>query len=193
MDDRASVHQVVTDGALVARCRSELPYDHTAFEILVRRYEPMVFTSCRHYLWSLADAEEVTQDVFLRVFHGLPRFRGDATFRTWLFRIVRNECASRMRSLKRSEARHAAYVAEHRIADTVAADPEIPPAGEWTGRVGGVLDRLSETDRAALVFRHVTGLSLEELASALDLKLSAAKMRLYRAEERFKALYRSEP
>ncbi len=191
MNDRNHQPQQAMDDALIARCRSELPYNHTAFEILVRRYEPLVFASCRHYFWNSADAQEVTQDIFLRVFHGLSRFRGEARFRTWLFRIVRNECATRMRSLKRRETRHAEYVAELDAAKSPAPDAAIPPPDQWTGRVGEVLDQLSPTDREVLVFRHIAGLSLDEVASALDIKLSAAKMRLYRAEERFRTLYQS--
>ncbi len=194
MNGRDQTAADVTDDGLILRCRDELPYNHSAFEILVRRYEPVVFSSCRHYLRSEPDAQEVTQDVFLKVFHGLSRFRGDARFKTWLFRIVRNECVSRLRSLRRKEARHADYVAEHTALAAPASQPDrpVPPPDQWTGRVGQVLEQLSETDREILVFRHVTELTLEELASALDIKLSAAKMRLYRAEERFRALYQSD-
>jgi RNA polymerase sigma-70 factor (ECF subfamily) len=179
----------LTDDDLVDRCRIELPYNHFTFEVLVRRYEPLVFATCRQYLVNPADAEEVAQDVFLRVFHGLARFRSDASFRTWLFRIVRNECVSRLRTLERTETRHAAYAQQREPAEPLSAQADFPPAGEWTGRVGEVLRQLSDQDRQVLVFRHLTGLSFDELAGALELKLSAAKMRLYRAEERFRTLY----
>ncbi len=177
-----------SDDQLVARARRELPYNTRAFEILARRYEPKVFEACVRYLGSDQDAQEVSQDVFMRVFHGLRRFEGRSTFRTWLYRIVRNECATRYRKRKlRRERMDAVRV---RLS---AEEPRSVPALEielgWTGPVGTALERLSEQDREVLILRHVGELALQEIADTLDVGLSATKMRLYRAEERFRIEY----
>ena len=89
-----------TDDELVARCQEELPYRTDAFEQLLQRYEPVVFNTCRRYLRSIEDAEEASQDALLRVFHALHKFRREASFKSWLFRIVSNVCATHYARLK---------------------------------------------------------------------------------------------
>ncbi len=85
------------DLALVEACKKELPYTITAYEVLVRKYEPTVLNTCRYLLGDLEDSEEVSQDVFIRVFNHLKKFDQKSTFRTWLYRIVRNCCYTRMK------------------------------------------------------------------------------------------------
>ncbi len=178
----------LSDDELVARAKSELPYNARAFEIIVRRYEPKVLEACVRYLGSDQDAEEVSQDVFLRVFHGLKRFEGRATFRTWLYRIVRNECATRYRKRKRTAERQD-VVRHHLLTESPRSTPAPRIDEGWTGPVGVVLKRLSEQDREILILRHIGALEFQEIAEALEIGLSATKMRLYRAEERFQAAY----
>jgi RNA polymerase sigma-70 factor (ECF subfamily) len=88
--DAALAWQYMDDTQFVRMCQAELPYVTDVFEALVHRYESLVFHSCRHALGNPADAEEAIQDIFVRIFHALPRFEGRASFRTWLFRIVHN-------------------------------------------------------------------------------------------------------
>jgi RNA polymerase sigma-70 factor (ECF subfamily) len=176
-----------SDELLVSRCRDEAPYGTEAFEQLVRRYEPMVFRSCHHYLGRREDAEEAAQEVLLRVFHGVAGFAGRASLRTWVFRVAMNVCATRRERLMRERERseQLAFDAEQ------AHDPRVTrEAGEpLEGPVGAALALLSEDDRRTLVLRHVAELSFEELAEVLEVGLSAAKMRLYRSEERFRATW----
>ena len=180
----------LTDQQLVEQCQRELPYVTTAFETLLLRYEVLVFRTCRRYLHSEQEAEEACQDVFLRAFHGLPRFQKQAAFRTWLFRIVANVCATRYKRLKVQRAARAEYLdaAFHQAA---AAEKAHQPAPEDFHEIGGLvgegLDLLSPNDRQVLILRHISELSFEELAETLETGLSAAKMRLYRAEQRLKA------
>lgn len=178
----------ISDEQLVAQAQVELPYNTRSFEALARRHEPRVFEACVRYLGNELDAEEVSQDVFMRVFHGLPQFEGRASFRTWLFRITRNECASRYRKRKRAEERRAA-IHLHALAER---DTTVPPSETergWTGPVGEAVAQLSEEDREVLILRHIGELSFQEVAESLEIRLSAAKMRLYRAEERFRTAY----
>jgi len=178
-----------TDQQLVAQCKQHLPYDTTAFELLLRRYEPVVFRTCQRYLRNDQDAEEACQDAFLRVFHSLPNFAERSAFRTWLFRIVSNACSTVWAKRKRRREQSAAYAVAMRY--EVAADYE-PQAGDFnevTGVVGDGLDALSVEDRQILILRHVSELSFEEIAGTLDVGLSAAKMRLYRAEQRLRIAY----
>ncbi len=176
-----------TDKELVERCQRELPYRTDAFEHLLRRYEPLVLNTCRRYLRSAEDAEEASQDALLRVFHALPKFRQEASFKSWLYRIVTNVCATRYARLKSARERtpQNSGVDLEEVADEPRQDYL-----EISGVLGDALDTLSVEDRHVLVLRHVVALTFEELAAALDVKLSTAKMRLYRAEERLAAAYR---
>ncbi len=180
----------VSDVALVQRCRLELPYVTLAFEQLVRRYQPIVLRTCQSYLTSREDAEEVCQDSFLKVFHGLPSFRSESSFRTWLFRLVVNTCTDRYRQQSKERSKRIEYRAEEM--EPVASD--MRPSGEEFGRldgaVGQTLDQLSADDRQILILRHVADLSIRELSEAIELGESATKMRLYRAEERLRNVFR---
>lgn len=176
-----------SDEELVSRCRAEAPYGTAAFEVIVRRYEPQVFHSCLHYLGRREDAEEASQEVLLRVFHGIAGFAGRASFKTWVFRIASNVCASRWERLARERERRERLLADapHEV-DEATADEPAAEGEPLEGPVGTVLGGLAEDDRRTLVLRHVAGLSFEELAEVLGVGLSAAKMRLYRSEERFR-------
>ena len=191
--DPSTQRRDASDSDLVRRCRAELPYNTVAFEALVSRYETRVFRTCRHYLGSDPDAEEVTQDIFLRVFRGLHSFAEKASFGTWLFRIVHNECATRYGKIKRRAEGREEYL-RHRMSEPPLAQPEPPRATELGDRVQEALSALPEDDRQVLVLRYVSDLSLKDMARALGIKLSAAKMRLYRAQQRFRERYEeSEP
>ena len=173
-----------SDEALVTRCRVEAPYAASAFEQLVRRYEPIVYRSCQKYLKDPSDAEEATQDVFLRVFFNIAKFEGRSSFKTWLFRIVVNTCASRYRLRRRLEERHADYVRD--IEPLSEQEPSLHRLDLDDGPLSEALDRLSLRDREMLILRHVAELSFQEISVALRLGLSASKMRLYRAETRLR-------
>jgi RNA polymerase sigma-70 factor (ECF subfamily) len=182
------------DAELVVRCQSELPYVTESFEMLVRRYEPLVYHACRHYLGRIEEAEEAAQDVLLRVFHGLKRFELRASLRTWIFRIAMNVCATRFKKL-RSERERFERVArdrgEGKVSETAPSAPaQGAGAEDMGGPVGAALSRLSEEDRKVLVLRHSLELSLKELAELLELKISTAQMRLYRAQDRFKEVWK---
>ena len=176
---------VESDDVLVASCKAELPYVTTAFEKLVRRYEPVVFRTCIRYLKSETDAEEATQDVFLRLFFNIDRFGGRASFRTWLFRIVTNICASKYRSIRRVKEQQQAYFEHLDLSGQEVKSLDNLELAD--GPVMSALDTLSAKDREILILRHVSELSFLEISELLELKLSASKMRLYRAEQRLKA------
>ena len=176
----------VTDDELIKRCQQELPYRTDSFEQILRRYETLVFNACVRYLHNPEEAEEASQDVFLRVFHALPKFRFEASFKSWLYRIVTNVCATKY---KRSKSQQTKFPTERDvILEEVAAEAEVGllPIG---GILADALDLMTVEDRHILYLRHIAELSFEDLAASLELKLSAAKMRLYRAEKRLNDAY----
>jgi RNA polymerase sigma-70 factor (ECF subfamily) len=188
--------ETVRDAGLVELCQIQLPYSTEAFEVLVRRHEPQVFRTCWRYLGDAQEAEEASQDAFVRVFRGLARFEWRSSFRTWLFRIVHNVCVTRRRRRATHVAREAAYLEHTRgeIELEGSFESGTAHAGEdfAPGAVREAVERLSEADRQVLVLRFVSDLQLEEIAEVLELALSATKMRLYRAMERFQRAYRRD-
>ena len=177
----------LTDDELVARCKTELPYNVTAYRELLRRHEPLVYRSCLKMLGSVQDAEEACQDAFLQVFHKIGQFEGRSAFKTWLYRIVYNRCIeSRRRDARRSK-NHAKLVEEITQDEIAREDPAMKNAR--TGKVHEVIAKMSGEDCRLVAVRYVSGLSLQEIADVLEIGLSATKMRLYRAQEKFKEIY----
>ncbi len=187
MTDKVDANQ-----ALVDQCRRELPYVTTAFEQLVNLFQADVVRFCQRYLRNHADAEEVSQDVFIRVFHHLKNFEGRSSLRTWLLTIAHNQCYAF--SQKEKKHRHSSY-SQSQAADfdaSHAVNDQSAETEETGQRLNAALAELSADDRGILLLRHVTGLSLQEISEALDLNLSATKMRHKRALERCMAIYRDE-
>lgn len=179
------------DDALIERCRAEIPHQTVAFHELVRRYEGMVYHTCLRMLGSVEEAEETCQDAFLRVFQKLHQFEGRSSFKTWLFRVVYNFCMTRRRKLairrERGTEIHAEIVRESETQDEEAEANET----ELSETVHRAIDRLKPDDKEIIQLRFISDLSLEEIAEILGLGLSATKMRLYRAMDRFKNAYQN--
>lgn len=165
------------DRELVVRVQAELPYVATGFAMLMRAYQARVLRTCRRLLGNPTDAEDVYQEICIRVFHGLARFEFQSTFSTWLFRITHNECMSWLRRNKRERA---SLPLSEAVEPIVEDGPDFDSARE----LERVLSRLSFADREVLTLRFVSDLPLQVIADILGIKLSAAKMRLSRAVER---------
>jgi len=134
------------------------------------------------------DAKDVVQDAYLRAYRGLKRFRGEASFTTWLYRITAN-CASTQLT-KRTRHRHDPLDAE--LYDIGDPRPDIDPqaraeASALRGRVMAALETLPPRLRAVVVLRDVYDLPHEAIASELGISEAAAKVRLHRARVRLKA------
>jgi len=183
------------DEELVARCQAELPDCLDAYQELVRRYEGLVFSTCMKMLGNIQEAEEVSQDAFLRVFHKLHQFEGRSAFKTWLFRIVYNFCLGRRKTLATRRERMET-VGEEITAEVEAIGAHAAAAGLVFDATHGPGEMVREAlagmraeEQQIIVLRFISDLSLEQMAEVLDIGLSATKMRLYRAMEHFKEIY----
>lgn len=128
------------------------------------------------------DAEEAVQDAFVRVHDNFPRFREDAPFDPWLFRILANRC----RTLLARAKRHRSLIeyGEVPLALATAAapvDPEADAGADWAEEVRMVLETLPAEQREAFLLRHVEDLSYEDIAVITGAGLSALRMRVKRA------------
>lgn len=166
------------DIELVERARAG---DVDAFAELVRRYEQRVRGVLFRLLDDDRDVEEATQDAFVQAWRNLDRYRGDAAFFTWLYRIATNEAYMRLRR-KRPVTTDLEELSETLGSDAPATDPSVvAEESDFREFLSAQLRRLPFEYRAPLVLRDVVGLSNEEVARVLDVSLPAAKSRIHRA------------
>ncbi|MHB8665838.1 MAG: RNA polymerase sigma factor [Acidimicrobiales bacterium] len=171
--------------ALVAAAQAG---DRQAFDEVVRATYSDTYALALRLTANEEDAKDVVQEAYLRAWKGLKRFRGDASFTTWLYRITAN-CASTQLS-KRSRHRHETLDAE--IADVGDSRPDNDPEARAEGamlrqRVSAALAELPPRLRAVVVLRDVYDMPHEAIASELGITEAAAKVRLHRARTRLRA------
>jgi RNA polymerase sigma-70 factor (ECF subfamily) len=154
--------------------------DERAFTIIVRAYETPVF----NYVYRLVGgdrslAEDLTQEVFLRVFQGLPKFSLRCRFTTWLFQVTKNRVLDELRA---NERRPRANVALEDVAPVEVLDQPFERM-ETIDAVWRAVEELSEDLKMALLLRDVVGLSYTEIADSLEVTLATVKWRIYKARE----------
>jgi len=166
------------DVELVAACAEGIP---EAFRELLSRYRRSAVGLAYQMLGNMEDAEDVAQEAFVRVFVAIPRFRGQAAFSTWLYRIVTNLCLGDRRRRRRMVDLEA--VREPRAADN--------PAGCVTDGLlaGQILSEMAVELRVILLLREQEGLSYRDIAEALDLPLGTVRSRLSKARMTFRRLW----
>ena len=168
---------------LVARSREG---DQAAFEELVRATYADTYTLARRLTGNEEDASDVVQESYLRAYRGLHRFRGDAQFSTWLYRITANCAATHMG--KRSRRRTEALPDDDAVIDVhPERDPEASAeASVLRDRLETALEGLPDKLRAVVVLRDVYDLPHEAIAAELGISESAAKVRLHRARRQLR-------
>ncbi len=171
------------DEALVAAARDG---DRAAFEELVRATTADTYTLALRLVGNEEDARDVVQEAYLRAYRSIGRFRGDAAFSTWLYRITAN-CASTSLGRRRRH-RHEALAEDALLVDeTPERDPELQAAaGAWRDELTEALAELPPRLRAVVVLRDVYDLPHEAIAAELGISVSAAKVRLHRARRRLR-------
>jgi RNA polymerase sigma-70 factor (ECF subfamily) len=153
--------------------------DERAFSIIVRAYETPVFNYVLRLVGDRALAEDLTQEVFLRVYQGLPKFSLRCKFTTWLFQVTKNRVLDELRA---SERRPRHLVALDDIAPLEVLDAPIE-RGETVEALWRAIDGLSTDLKMALLLRDVAGLSYTEIADALEVTLATVKWRIYKGRE----------
>jgi RNA polymerase sigma-70 factor (ECF subfamily) len=156
--------------------------EEQAFIEIVDFYYPRCLRFARNMLQNDQDAEEAVQDAFVRVHDSFPRFREDARFDPWLFRILANRC----RTLLSRSRRHRALIEYGEVPITAAA-VEQDYGADWAEEVKVVLDSLPAEQKEAFLLRHVEDLSYEDIAALTGVRLSALRMRVKRACDTLRA------
>src|SRR5207302_1764393 len=151
-----------------------------AFEELVIAYQHRVFGVALRMLRSRGEAEEIAQEVFLRVHRAIGEFRGEAKLSTWLYAIGSRLCLNRLASGERRLARHGEE-ALTRLASREISPAEEVERSELETALHRAIAELGEERRIVVVLRDLEGLSYEEIATALELELGTVRSRLHRA------------
>ena len=184
-----STGETLSDEALVERARESPRDDLRPFDELVLRHRARVVANCRYLTRQPESAEDLAQDIFVKAYFALPRFRGGSSFRTWLQRIKINHCFDHLKS-----QRGRTFV--DLTAPELSAAPElsvVPMAerdliqAEARDSVVAAVDALPDSLRIPLTLRDLDGLAYQEIAETLGLSLSAVKMRILRARRELRA------
>ena len=181
------MRQVAAERELIGRIQAG---DSTAVGDLATTYGPRIHQLAFRYMKNWEDAEEVTQDVLLKVSRKIDAFRGDAALSSWIYRITFNTAMSRLRTGRQARA------AEQSRADTVPADltPRLShEAADWSALADDqvlrremreqlleALTHLPEVYRIPVLLRDIQGLSTEEASAVLRVKTQTLKSRLHR-------------
>ena len=153
--------------------------DERAFAIIVRSYETPVFNYILRLVGDRALAEDLAQEVFLRVYQGLPNFSLRSRFTTWMFQVTKNRVLDELRAVER---RPRTVVAIEDAPSLEVLDTPLENLEEMDALWRAIND-LSVDLRMALLLRDVVGLSYTEIADSLEITLATVKWRIYKARE----------
>jgi RNA polymerase sigma-70 factor (ECF subfamily) len=187
--------EVAIDRLLVDRFKQG---DPSAFDEMVSRYWDRIYAMVNQLLRNSQDAEEVTQDAFIRAHRGLVNFRGESAFSTWLYQIATNLARNRYWYWWRRKRDHTVSFDQPVSADNETTLAELIPAEletpgdatvtqEFVSRIGESMEKLSPKHREILILRNVKNLSYEEIAVILGISVGTVKSRIARARESLRA------
>jgi len=171
--------------------------DLDAFDQLVRRYEGKVYGLAYRFMGNHADASDLAQETFLRIYQALARFRGDSSFATWLYRIAANACRDELRKRQRRRSVSMDEMVDVSPANVPVAGDDYSPEevvqrDEVQRQVQDCLNELSEDHRLILLMREMQGMSYEEIAGVLGCSLGTVKSRISRARNALKERMRKK-
>lgn len=178
--------QTASDQQLVTRVQKG---DRRAFDLLVLKYQHRILALVGRFISDHAEAQDVTQEAFIKAYRALPSFRGDSQFYTWMYRIAVNTAKNHLISRGRKtptqdiDLDDAAFFADElnmRDADTPDG---LLQRDQLHDVVFAAIEELPEELRRAVTLRELEGLSYEEIAKAMDCPIGTVRSRIFRARE----------
>ncbi|MFZ2300304.1 MAG: RNA polymerase sigma factor RpoE [Gallionella sp.] len=164
--------------------------DKHAFDLLVTKYQRKLGRLISRFVRDPAEAEDVTQDAFIKAYRALPGFRGESAFYTWLYRIGINTAKNHLLANKRRPMANMSFDAEdaESFEDASMLREVSTPENELMSKqvvdvVQTSLQQLPEDLRSALTLREIEGLSYEEIASVMNCPIGTVRSRIFRARE----------
>jgi len=158
--------------------------DTNAFTVLVDRYKDLVFTLALRMVKNREEAEEVSQDTFIKVYNSLNRFKGDSKFSTWIYRVAYNTCLDRLKKNKRQEYTVAIdEYTEHQV-KTLENALDALEEQEKQLAIKKCLEMLPSEDSFILTLYYFEELSLDEISKITGLKPNNVKVKLFRSRKK---------
>jgi RNA polymerase sigma-70 factor (ECF subfamily) len=192
----------LTDEALIEKFRQTK--EISFFKALVRRYQSRIYNAALRILGNVEEAEEVVQETFVKVLQNLDKFRNQASFSAWVFRITHNLCVDNLRANQRkNEFQHLSFdpqsthdyeeIAPSMKVVSQIADPNPGPAQivdmtEQEQFIADSLQQLPDTQRAVLVLHDIEGFSYQEIAEIIGANIGTVRSRLHYGRLRLKEL-----
>lgn len=189
----------LSDEELAARCKRELPHDTRSYEVLVQRHMNRVYGLIYRMVGNREEAEDLSQEVFVKVYNNIKKYEQQAAFATWLYRIATNTALDALDRSKRRPQAAAPLKNQNKGEDETdllslqpsgAAGPEESAIQvELRECISRVLRKLDKEQARMLVMRDFNDLSYDEIASSLGAGLSAVKMRIHRSRLAFQEIF----
>jgi RNA polymerase sigma-70 factor (ECF subfamily) len=180
------VNHIASDIDLV--CRAQLG-ERGAFDLLVLKYQRRILKLALRYTRNRSDAEDVSQEAFIKAYRGLPGFRGECTFYTWLHRIAINSAKNVLMDRGRDLVHRSVVSVDDSTAELTAClwELETPEDLALTEdirlAVNSALEALPASHRTAIMSREIDGLTYEQIAAAMNTPTGTVRSRVFRARE----------
>lgn len=191
----------LTDEELVARCKAELPGNTQSYEILVHRHMNRVYSLSYRLVSNKEEAEDIAQEVFVKVYNNLHKFEQQASFSSWLYRIATNSSIDALDKIKRrpqtftplNNNSNSKYEEEtHPLSSQASSEPdpeEYAIQSELNECIRKVLKKLERDQVHVIIMRDYENLSYDEIAQSLGTSMSTVKMRIHRARLAFQQTF----
>ncbi len=163
--------------------------DKTGYDLLVLKYQHKIINLVSRYVHDPHEAQDVTQEAFIKAYRGLANFRGDSAFYTWLYRIAINTAKNHLITMGRkvSDSGVDAQDAEQFEGGTALREYASPEREMLTEEIAGVvqstIDDLPEDLKMAITLREFEGMSYEDIANVMDCPIGTVRSRIFRARE----------
>ncbi len=161
------------------------------FRKIYDQYKILVYNVALHYLQNIEDAEEITQDVFVELYHSLPKFKENSTLKTWIYRITINKCLD---FIKHKNSKKRLFIfgkkSENEFEIQNISNFEHPGIllenKEKSGIFFGVINELSENQKTAFLLSKIDGLSNPEISEIMSVSISSVESLIFRAKTSLK-------
>ena len=175
-----------TDQELVERVKQG---DKTAFDLLVIKYQQRIINLVSRFVRNQSDAQDVTQEAFIKAYRAMPNFRGESAFYTWMYRIAVNTAKNHLAVQSRRPVAAERDITEieqiegHNALKDYATPEHMLLRDEIQETIVKAIENLPDDLKMAITLREVEGLSYEDIASAMDCPIGTVRSRIFRARE----------
>lgn len=158
------------------------------FSEIIERYSEAVFNHCLKMIKNTEEAEELTQDIFMKIYNGLPNFRGDSSIKTWIYRITVNTCLTKLNSKDYKFYRKNNVEISNDIIDSTHQPEKNFLVDESRQKLELSLNKLTNDDRQVLLLYYFDMLSYKEISEVLETSIGTVCTKIYRSRQKLKRI-----